>query len=211
VGQIVGYADTASGAYHAFMHTGAGYLDSRTDDLGTLGGTFSTAVAINDSGWVVGVSDVNMFTSHAFLHFGSGTLNPATDDLGTLGGNASGANDINNNGQVVGSSDTTAYGYPHAFIYYGSGPIQDLNALIPPNSGLTLTTANGINDLGQIVGCGITVDGYGHAFLLTPVPEPSTLALLAAAVSALLVYGLRQERKRGEGIFCFKKGKRGHL
>jgi hypothetical protein len=33
----------------------------------------------------------------------------------------------------------------------------------------------GINNLGQI----IANDEFGHAFLLTPIPEPATLSLLA--------------------------------
>jgi probable HAF family extracellular repeat protein len=42
-----------------------------------------------------------------------------------------------------------------------------LNRLIPANSGWVLGEANGINDLGQIVGYG-TIRRQTHAFLLTP-------------------------------------------
>ncbi len=49
----------------------------------------------------------------------------------------------------------------------------DLNTLISPSSGWTLTAAGGMNDLGEIAGYG-TIGGVTHAFLLTPVPEPST-------------------------------------
>jgi hypothetical protein len=45
----------------------------------------------------------------------------------------------------------------------------------------------GINDVGQIVGAGIDgLTGHNEAFLLTPTPEPATLALLAAGAAALL-------------------------
>ncbi|MBV8532157.1 MAG: PEP-CTERM sorting domain-containing protein [Candidatus Eremiobacteraeota bacterium] len=43
---------------------------------------------------------------------------------------------------------------------------------------ITLTDAPGINDLGQIVADG----SNGHAYLLTPVPEPGTLALFGLAL-----------------------------
>ena len=36
----------------------------------------------------------------------------------------------------------------------------DLNSLLPPNSGWTLTSATGINDAGQIVGYGLNPAGY---------------------------------------------------
>src|SRR5947209_372241 len=54
---------------------------------------------------------------------------------------------INNLGQIVGTDNN------HAFIYNG-GTFSDLNTLIDPASGWTLSSASGINDLGQIVGSG---------------------------------------------------------
>ena len=45
--------------------------------------------------------------------------------------------------------------------------MQDLNDLIPPNSGWVLILANAINNKGEITGYG-TIDGANHAFLLTP-------------------------------------------
>jgi hypothetical protein len=51
----------------------------------------------------------------------------------------------------------------------------DLNTLIDPALG-TLVMATGINDAGQIIANDST-DG-GHAYLLTPVPEPLTGSLL---------------------------------
>jgi hypothetical protein len=61
----------------------------------------------------------------------------------------------------------------------------DLNGLIDPASGWTLAAARDINDSGWIVGTG-TLNGQARAFLLTPVPEPSSLALLGAAAGGAM-------------------------
>ena len=54
----------------------------------------------------------------------------------------------------------------------------DLNTLIDPTLGITLTGAVDINNSGQIVANGNYASPGVHAFLLTPVPEPGTTALL---------------------------------
>ena len=56
-----------------------------------------------------------------------------------------------------------------AFLY-SDGQMQDLNDLIPADSGWNLTDASAINTSGQIVGEGV-VDGNVRAFLATPVPD----------------------------------------
>ena len=63
--------------------------------------------------------------------------------------------------------------------------MTDLNSLISPSSGWTLELASAINDKGQIVGYGEDASGLCRAFLLTPVPEPSTFVLLATAAGGL--------------------------
>lgn len=69
-------------------------------DLGTLGGSDSRALAINDQGQVVGNSLTAVFTSHAFSWTQAGGI----VDLGTLGGPHSNAVAVNESGQVAGSS-----------------------------------------------------------------------------------------------------------
>ena len=83
-------------------------------DLGTLGGTFSEGVAINDSGQVTGSSVTADGEFHAFLWDGT-----RMQDLGTLGGTHSDGTAINASGQVTGTP-STADGALHAFLWDGT-------------------------------------------------------------------------------------------
>ena len=100
-------------------------------------------------------------------------------DLGTLGGTFSFGQSINNLGQVTGDANTAAR-QRHAFLY-SNGQMIDLNNVIDPGLGVTLINGMGINDQGQIV-----ANSGTRAFLLTPVPEPGTLAFLGAALLVLV-------------------------
>ncbi len=81
--------------------------------------------------------------------------------LPNLGAGA--ASGINNLRQVIGYC-----AYPFlAFIWSPEKGMQNLNDLIPANSGWQLQFATGINDRGQITGQGV-IGGQSHAFLLTP-------------------------------------------
>jgi probable HAF family extracellular repeat protein len=108
--------------------------------------------------------------------------------LGTLGGNHSGAFGINDLGQVVGWSDTNPPGGQarfHAFVWE-DGAMVDLNDLIPADSGWELIEAYDINSTGWIIGFGKNPLGHHRGFILEPIPEPATLALLALGGLALL-------------------------
>jgi probable HAF family extracellular repeat protein len=84
------------------------------------------------------------------------------ESLGTLpGGGWSTAFAMNDDGEVVGWSGYTAFLWTH------KKGMQDLNSLIPGNSGWSLSIATSINLRGQITGQG-TINGEQHGFLLTP-------------------------------------------
>lgn len=176
-GQVVGVSTVSASVQHAFRTAPGAVIDRNADDLGTLGGTSSSARAVNDSGQVVGDSQVASGETHAFRTAANAAIDPITDDLGTLGGPLSLARAINGQGDVVGYSKVADQSI-HAFLYSGTA-MQDLNELIEPASGWMLLDAAGINHTGQIVGRG-SHNGQGRIFLLTPVPEPSTLVWTGA-------------------------------
>lgn len=185
LGQVVGQSGTANGESHAFRTAANSPINVVTDDLGTLGGSFSIATDINDLGQVIGSSSVASGEQHAFRTAANTAIDADTDGLGTLGGIYSAAYSINNSGLVVGESGIADGGVSHAFLYDGTNLI-DLNTLIPADSGIVLTSASGINEGGQIAATGF----FGNlvrprAFLLTPVPEPTTmLGVLAFGAGA---------------------------
>ncbi len=157
-GQVVGSSQITGGPVRAFLWD----PDNGMQDLGTLGGRSSMAIAINDAGQVVGSAFAPDEYPHAFLWDAKNGM----QDLGTLGGLDSFATALDSTGDVVGRVELDI-GQFHAFLYQ-AGKTMDLNGLIDPNSGWTLTEADGINDQGQIVGKGVSPDGHTHGFLLTP-------------------------------------------
>jgi probable HAF family extracellular repeat protein len=127
-------------------------------DLGTLGGTLSSATALNERGQVVGSSLTAAGELHAFL-WERGRMR----DLGTLGGTTSEATAVNDRGQVTGSSSTGANGqadWRRPFVW-DRGVLRDLGT--PPDtewgSGLD------INARGQVAGSYRLLGGEQHAFL----------------------------------------------
>ena len=153
-------------------------------DLGDLGGyakfgnTYTLASGINDAGQVTGYAATAAGQNHAFLY-----TNGQMQDLGTLGCPTSYGNRINNQGQITGSS-CTSNGIDHAFLYT-NGQMQDLNNLIDPTLQVTLVYGAGTNDNGQIIADGNVNRTESHAYLLTPVPEPSTLGPVRPCVRTI--------------------------
>ncbi|HXI52693.1 MAG TPA: HYR domain-containing protein [Candidatus Saccharimonadales bacterium] len=156
-GQVTGDSTTLNDAEtHAFLYSG-GVMQ----DLHTLGGAYSFGYVINDAGQVAGDSELQNHDNHAFL-YSNGTML----DLGTLpGGDFSTPWMLNNLGQVVGNAHDNTGGQ-RAFLWQ-DGTMHDLNALLPANSGWSLTAAYFINDSGQIVGVG-TYQGVSTWYQMTP-------------------------------------------
>jgi probable HAF family extracellular repeat protein len=160
-GQTVGNSAPADSWYHGFVWNGG-----RMQDLGLpLGGDFSTANWVNDVGQIVGdASLAGDQTYHAVLW----SQGRATD-LGVVSGNGcSDAESINLGGQVVGDLIDCATGEDVSAFLWQNGTMYDLNTLIPPGSGLTLSQVWQINNQGEIAGNATLANGDQHAFLLIP-------------------------------------------
>ena len=184
-GQVVGLSVAAAG-YRAFLWAAG----SGMQDLGVLpGGDYSEAFDINNAAQVVGQSRVDG-THHAFLW----TAEDGMLDLGmTAGGSFSRATAISELGVVVGVSGGPGISANRAFVWTSDQGMHDLNDLVDESAaGWTLRTAQDINSHGQIVGWGSNPLGEQQAFLLTPVPEPSTLALALLGAAGLVCCRRRQ-------------------
>ena len=153
------------------------------------GGVYSAAYAINDSGLVVGASWPHQQDARAATWLG-GEISLLSVPNGTT---ESWASDVNNSGQIVGYYSATGIS-THACMWDADGTFHDLSVevlALPQGTAY----ASRINDLGQIaVRSGID----GPTYLLSPVPEPSTLGLLGIAAVSLLGCSWRQRRHRSK-------------
>ncbi|MGE5214125.1 MAG: DUF3466 family protein [Nitrospirota bacterium] len=187
-GSITGASQTqgmgAILATHAFIYRQwAPAANLRMQDLGVLGGFFSSGMAINNYNHVVGFSTIksNDGRVHGFFHDGKSMI-----DLGTLSGGAvasdySVALGINNKDQVVGHTFLPAVGemplQQVAFLWTrsstGTAKMVNLNNLLnDTGKGYLLISATGINDYGQIVASAYNIyEGGVRSVLLTPVKQ----------------------------------------
>lgn len=176
-GQVVGYSSTSwkfIGDLRNGMRTflsypadineagqvvgGRTFLDSQlaARDLGTLGGSNTSAVALNDAGQVTGESaTAGNQQWRAFIWDATNGMR----SLGTLGGAYSGATDINEAGQVVGWS-RTAEGHLHAFLWDQEHGMRDLGTL-----GGLVSRAVAINNRGEVIGESTDASNRKHAFI----------------------------------------------
>lgn len=195
-GQVTGYSNIPGEIPHAFRTTSTGTLSNPGADIGTLGFS-SRGRAINAAGQVTGDSQlVAGGPQHAFRTTANGLVSDPGADLGVLPGYSDSiGTSINALGVVAGY--LVNFPETRAFIY--DTQWRDLNNLIEPGSGWVLTRALGINDIGMITGEGL-LNGDSHAFLLIPVPEPSTLTLVG--VSSFLGWLTRLRLARRQNQRC---------
>ena len=167
LGQVVGGYRSESARTHAFLWDNGTFTD-----LGSPGGFGSSARSINDRSQIVGAYPILGGGSVGFL-WEDGVMT----DLPLI------PNDINFHGEIVGGSGRAA-------VIWTDEQLWNLNDLLLGESEWRLDVAKQVNDQGQILGYGINPAGSGHAFLLTPVPEPATIVLMIAG--GLCALGIRR-------------------
>ncbi len=147
-------------------------------DLGTLGGSFSGAIGVNDRGQAAGFAGNTTPDPDGFstLLFGLGAI-PTTqwhaalwqrdgtiEDLGTLGGPASFAIYVNEHGQVAGLSYTDSVPNPEtgmptvAPFIWENGQMTNLGSFGGP-----CAETVGLNNRGQVAGTSCT-GAWAHAY-----------------------------------------------
>lgn len=172
LGDVVGAAQNASGQTR-------GYINANGDvtEVGSLG-VYSWASAVNDSREVAGFYNTSAGSVRGFV-FKDGV----TTDFGRLGnGPQTYAIDINNSGSIVGFSSGKAF-------LYSSGGMAEITA-----PGLSIVESDlYINDFGQIAGTAILQSGTVPGFLLSPVPEQSTLIYMFLGLAGTTAFLRRRK------------------
>ena len=160
LGQIAGSTQPAGSYTRAAVWDGEQVID-----LGTLGGQYSWAQALNDSMQVVGRSERAPGGDRLFFDFlwQDGVMTDLSELAGAFLGSFS--VDINNCGEVLFAGR----------IYHPDYGFRFLSELIPAELRWYHPAGAAINDLGQVAGVGTLTDPDGsysrsRAFLLDPVP-----------------------------------------
>jgi probable HAF family extracellular repeat protein len=177
-GQVVGvFKSRANGDYgRAFITDLLQSAKGQTlMDIGTLGGPYAQALAINDAGFVTGNSKTfgfpNLLTVEVTRAFIWGPGMKGMIDLGMLGGNYSYGTSINANNHVVGySTINDSDDRMHAFIHDGI-EMRDLGSLDVSSEATDRSFALGVNSADQVVGYSY-VPSPGSVTVYPPTPGP---------------------------------------
>lgn len=187
-GDVVGFS-----GFNAVLWT-----DNKVISLDKIEGTQAAqATGINNLGQIIGSSSLGIANHSVATFWDSGDATATA--IGTLGGLDSYAMSINDIGLVVGSSSIIDDGnqFTRGFIWE-DGHIVDINSFMDNqfiNSNFIISEARQITNNGLILAAGYnTSDGSQHDFLLrpiSPVPEPSTWAMLLIGMGLLASYRIK--------------------
>jgi probable HAF family extracellular repeat protein len=148
----VGWANTTLNPVDSFSITHAFlFTPDQATDLGTLGGSWSRAYAINNQNKIVGISDLANKQQQAF-QYADGKMSPLPP---LPGGQSSVAFAVNDAGTVVGGSEvphTNSVKVEVHAVVWRNGVPTDMGVLHPNSS----SVAHAVNNHDEIVG---TADG----------------------------------------------------
>ena len=182
-GRVVGWSTNALSQQRPVVWTN-GALSQLPLGSATSGGVRATTP---DGTIMVGTITGSNGFSQASI-WSNGTLSLLETPPGTFQSFALG---LNAQGSIVGGVRLSNNG-PSLAAVWRNGQLSDLNTLVDTTSlpsGAFLSDARAINDNGLITGSIRFANGETQAFLMTPVPEPSTVLMLAVG---LLILWLRR-------------------
>ena len=166
LGDVVGSSSDSNGIGSAVVWSHSGGEATKISGM-------TVATGINDQGLVVGKLLANVGDGVQAVTYRLGASQSVS--LATISNQSSVAWGVNNHGQIVGASGIgTVIRSPgittgvSATLWNGTNSVVDLNTRIS-TAGWHLSTAEAINDAGQIVGAGFH-NGIKRAFLLTLPP-----------------------------------------
>jgi probable HAF family extracellular repeat protein len=187
---------------HAFR-----WKDHKLEMLESLGGPYSTGLAINSAGAIAGSAQAGNGARHAAVWQANQPL-----DLGLMSkGNYSSARDINDLGDVVGEANIVSNGKPQAFLWH-SGKMQRL----PMLPGGSTCSAQALNNSGVVIGSCDLASGLGHGVIwrngqvkdLGIIGEPDEATTIALDINAReQVVGVAQPEDGKLKAFLWEKGK----
>jgi len=176
-GEIAGVGTpNGSSSSKAFAWTPSGALW-----LGSLGGNFSAASAINDSAEIVGQSYTSSYLQHAFLWTPSAGMRDITPNLTSTGGAT--ATGINSSNEVVGYYFPNGSNSTVGFTWTAVGNLA--------NFGPGGTLAFAISNAGTVVGRSPDAAGYSHAFSWTAATGITDLGTLGGDASSAVSINIK--------------------
>ena len=178
------------------------YVNANGVDVSPKLASAAVVNGVNDHGQIIGQATNGV--SLGLGNFPFMAKDGVVTQLGTLGGEFTSPNAINNLGQVVGVSRRAGSGARYAALWDGA-QIIDLNTYLDPSlaaEGWLLQEAYDINDSGVIVGeASKSVEFNGgtvfitRAFVLTPVPEASTVIMMSLGILVIAAVRMRAVAK----------------